>query len=238
MVFVGQLRRELAAAAAVWGPGRDGHTPGPDGPHVPAGGPLGPVGSGEMAPAPEPPWTGRLPAGHGPAGEPKGVFSGPAVPVRLVPAPGRRAAALDPGPGRALDRRGAPWHRAPAGGHLRPVPASAPHPGRPVSGPAGVRGRLHPDHHPAGGPGAIHPYRLGGLGQPADGAPFGPAGGAGGGGGAAPGPAPVRGGAGDRGGGPRHGGSGAGTAARARVRGALAPAAGGFSGAAPCGGAP
>ena len=238
MVFAGQFRRELAAAAARRGPGRRVDVPKTGGARVPFGGPVGPGGPGKVANAFEPVRPGGVFAGDGPDRQPTGISARPAVPFCRVAFAGGRAAAFYTGSGGPLDGRRAPRHRAPAGGHLRPLPAAAPHPGRPVPGPAGVRGRLHPDHHPAGGPGAIHPHRFRGLGQPADGAPFGPARGAGGRGGAAPGPAPIRGGAGDRGGGPRHGGSGAGTAARARVRGALAPAAGGFSGAAPCGGAP
>ncbi len=238
MVFAGQLRRELAAAEAGRGPGRPGRVPGPGGAHVPAGGFLGPDGPGPVAPAPEPRGAGGVPAGDGPAPGPPGVSAQAPFPVPLVPAAGRRIAPAHPEPGGPLDRRRPPGHGAPAGGHLRPVPAAAPRPRRPPPRSTGIRGTVPATCRADGGPRTACPHRFRGLGEPADGAPLGPAGGAGGGGGAAPRTAPCGGGAGDRGGGQRHGGGVAGTGARARVRGRFAPAAGGFSGAAPRGGAP
>ena len=238
MVPAGQLHRELAVAAAGGGPGRGGRAPGSGDPHVRLRRAGGPGRSREMAPAAELAGTGGLPAYDGAAHEPQGVSQGPYLPVRRVVAAGRGTAAPYPGPIRALDRRGVPGHGAPAGGYLRLLPAAAPRPRRSSLSPTGVRGEMHPHRHPDGGRPSPSPHRLRGLGEPADGAVVGPARGAGGGDRPAARAAADGGGAGDRGGGPRHGGSGAGTAARARVRGALAPAAGGFSGAAPRGGAP
>ena len=238
MVLAGQLRRELAVAAAGGGPGRGGRAPGSGGPHVRLRRAGGPGRSREMAPAAELAGTGGLPANDGAAHEPQGVFQGPFLPVRRVVAAGRGAAAPYPGPIRALDRRGVPGHGAPAGGYLRLLPAAAPRPRRSSPGPPGVRGELHPHRHPDGGRQGPCPHRLRGLGEPADGAPFGPARGAGGGDRPAPRAAADGGGAGDRGGGPGHGGSGAGPGAGARVRRQVAPAARRFSGAAAGGGAP
>ena len=191
-----------------------------------------------MAPAAEPAGADRLPAYDGAAHEPQGVYQGPYLPVRRVVAAGRRAAAPDPGPIRALDRRGVPGHGAPTGGHLQLLPAAALRPRPPSPGPPGLRGELHPHRHPDGGRPSPCPHRLRGFGEPADGAPLGPARGAGGGDRPAARAAADGSGAGDRGGGPGHGGSGAGPGAGARVRRQIASAAYRFSGAAAGGGAP
>ena len=198
MVPAGQLRRELAPVEAGGRPGRGGDPPGPGGVHVPAGGDVGPGGPWQMAPAPEPAGADRLPFGDGPAHKPQGVFTGPPVPVRGVVAAGGRAAAPDPGSDRPLDGRGAAGDRAPESRHLRPVPAAAHHPCGQVSYPPGVRGELHPDRHPDRWRPGVHPLRLRGFGEPADGAPLGPPCGAGGGYGPAPGSAPHRSGTGRR----------------------------------------
>ena len=238
MVSVGQLRRELAADPAGGSPGRGGRGCGPGIAHVPVGGVVGPGRPGQVAAADEPAGPGPLPAGDGAAFEPPGVCAIAPVPAGGVAAAGRRAAALHPGPHGPLDGRGVSRHGAPAGGHLRPLPAARRHPRRPASRSPGVRGKLHPDRHPDGGRAAACPRRLRGLGEPADGAPLRPAGGAGGGGGAAPRAASVHRGSGRHRGGAGHGGGGAGAGQCACVRGHIAPAAGGFSGAAPRSGAP
>ena len=238
MVFAGQFHRELAVAEALRGPGRRGRVGAAGGRHRPSGGPMGSGGPGQVARAPEPAGAGGVPAGHGPGPEPARVSARPPVPASLVPAAGRRAAASDPGPGGPLGRRRAPGHRAPAGGRLRPVPAAASGPCRPIPRPPGVRGELQADRHPASGRARSRPHGPDRFREPADGAPLRPACGAGGGRRSAPGSALVRRGAGGHRGGPGHGGGGPGAGARARVRGSIAPAAGGFSGAAPRGGAP
>ncbi len=230
MVFAGQLRRELAAAAAGRGPGRHGGAAWPGGFHVIDGDPVGPCGPGEMAAAAEPAGAGRLPAGHGAADEPPGIPQGAAVPGHGVAAAGGRAAAVDPGPVGALDRRRAPGHGAPSGGGLRPLPAAFRHSRPSAAGPPGVRGELSADRHPDGGRQRAYPRRLRGLGEPADGAVVGAAGGAGGGDRPAPGSAADGGGAGGRGGGEGRRRGTAGPGAGAGVRGQIAPAAGGFSG--------
>ena len=238
MVFTGQLRRELAAGEAVLRSERRGGPSGPGGPHVPAGGPLGPDGPGQVAGAAGPRGAGALPAGHGAAAGAPGVSKVAPVPAFGVAAAGRRAAPPDHGKDGALDRRGAPGHGAPQGGRLRPVLAARGRPGPPVPGPPGLRGELPPDRHPDGGRRTVRPRRLRGLGEPAGGAPFGPARGAGGGRGAAARSAPCHRGAGRHRGGAGHGAGGPPGGAGARVCGPIAPAAGGFSGAAPRGGAP
>ena len=198
MVFAGQLRRELAPVEAGGRPGRGGDPPGPGGVHVPAGGDVGPGGPWQVAPAPEPAGADRLPFGDGPAHEPKGVSAFAPVPVRGVVAAGGRAAAPDPGSDRPLDGRGAAGDGVPQGGHLWGVLAAPIRPRGPVSRPPGVRGQLHPDRHPDRGRPGVHPHRLRGFGEPADGAPLGPPCGAGGGRGPAPGSAPHRSGTGHR----------------------------------------
>ena len=238
MVLAGQLRRELAPDPAVRSPGRHGGPPGPGGAHVPAGGAVGPHGPGPVAPAAEPSGAGGVSAGDGPAPEPQGVSARAPLPFWCVAAAGGRAAAAHPGPKGALDRRGAPGHGAPQGGHLRLVPAAPMSAGRPVSRSSGIRGALHGDRHPDGGRSAARPHRLRGLGEPADGAPFRPARGVGGGDRFAARTASVHPGPGRGGGGPGHGPDGDGSGAGARIRRQIAPAAGGFPGAAPRCGAP
>ena len=237
MVPAGQLRRELASLEAGGRPGRGGDPPGPGGVHVPAGGDVGPGGPWQVAPAPEPAGADRLPFGDGPAHKPQGVFTGLPVPVRGVVAAGGRAAAPDPGSDRPLDGRGAAGDRTPESRHLWVLCVAPVRPRGPLPGPPGVRGELRPNRHPDRWRPGVHPHRLRGFGEPADGAPLGPPCGAGGGRGPAPGSAPHRSGTGHRWGGPGHGGGGW-VRARARVRGPLAPAAHRFSGAAPRGGAP
>ena len=237
MVPAGQLRRELAADPALRGPGRHGRGPQAGGPHVPHGGPLGPAGPGEVAQAVEPAGAGGLSAGGGAAAEPAGVSARASVAPRLVPAAGGRAAAFHPEPGRALDRRRVPGGGAPSGGHLRPLPAAGPFAGRSVSGPPGLRGAVPEASGPDRGRAKPGAHRLRGFGEPADGAPQRPAGGAGGGGGPAPGPALGPHGPGGRGGDAGHRGRG-GAGGRARVRGPVAPASRDVPGAAPRGGAP
>ena len=225
MVFAGQLRRQLAAAAAGRSPGRDGRPPGPGGAHVFSRGPVGSRGPGQMAPAAEPLGPDRLPAADGADAEPPGVSQVAAVPACGVAAAGRRTAVADPGPDGPLDRRGAPWHGVPAGGGLRPVPAAAPHPRHPLFGPSGLRGQLSSHRHPDYGRQGSYPHRLRGFGEPVDGAPFGPARGADGRDRFAARAAPGGGGAGGGGGGPGHGANGAEWRAGARVRGPIASAA-------------
>ena len=237
MVFAGQLRRELAAAEAFRGTGRSSRRPPAGGPGVPSGGGGGPDRSEPVAEAAEPAGAGMLPAGDGDDRQSKGVPAHPPVPVRVVPAAGGRAAAPHPGPGGPLDGRRAPGHRAPSGFHLRPVSAAPARPHRPVFGASRVREKLHPDREADGGREDPRPHGLRGFGEPADGAPLGPARGADGGDRPAPGPAARCGGAGRRGSGPRDRGI-SGTGPRPRVRGAVAPAAHRVSGAAPRGGAP
>ena len=238
MVFAGQFRRELSAAEAGGGPGRNVGASEPGGSHVPPGGVVGPRRLGKVAEAAEPAGADSLSPGHGAAPEPQGVSACPPVPVSGVAAPVRRAAPSHPGADRPMDRRRVSRHRAPAGGHLRPVPAANHGPRRSASGPSGVRGKLPAKDPSDGGRQDLRPRRVRGFGQPADGAPFRAAGGADGGDRAALGSAADGGGTGDNPGGPGHGANGAEAGARGRVRGTGAPAAGGFSGVAPRSGAP
>ena len=225
MVFAGQLRRQLAAAAAGRSPGRGGRHPGPGGAHVFSRDPVGSRGPGQMASSAESFGPDRLPAADGADAEPPGVSQGAAVPVRRIVAAGRRAAAVDFGAGGPLDRRGAPGHGVHAGGGLRPVPAATPRPRNPLFGPPGLRRKLSSHRHPDGGRQGSYPHRLRGFGEPVDGAPFGPARGADGRDRSAARAAPGGDGAGGGGGGPGHGANGAEWRAGARVRGSIAPAA-------------
>ena len=225
MVFAGQLRRQLAAAAAGRSLGRDGRPPGPGGAHVFSRGPVGSRGPGQMASSAEPLGPDRLPAADGADAEPPGVSQVAAVPACGVAAAGRRTAVADPGPDGPLDRRGAPRHGVPAGGGLRPVPAATPRPRNPLFGTPGLRGKLPSHRHPDGGRQGSYPHRLRGFGEPVDGAPFGPARGADGRDRSAARAASGGDGAGGGGGGPGHGANGAEWRAGARVRWSIASAA-------------
>lgn len=226
MVFAGQLRRELAAAEAGRGPGRSGPAPWASGAHGASGDAVGSCGPGSVAPAPESGGADRLPPADGPGSEPTGVFALAPLPAARFVDPGRRDAPVHPGPVRPLDGRSVFRRRAPEGGCLRPCAAAAAGPSRSAAGPSGIREELHPDRHPAGGGAVDPPFRLCGFGESADGAPFGPAGGAGGGRGPSSRAAVGRDGPGRGGGGPGRGEGGAGAGERAGVCGDVAPAAG------------